>query len=104
MSQPTSDASRRENVNACLKWERRHCEEPTGRANARPMTGSATKQSIFHCCTKAGLLRFARNDDQTQLRILAARYARGLPEIPTLQSEGAGNAGRSARPQPRVQW
>src|ERR1700687_1790889 len=23
----------------------RHCEEPTGRANARPMTGSATKQS-----------------------------------------------------------
>src|ERR1700738_51834 len=25
----------------------RHCEEPPGRANARPMTGSATKQSIF---------------------------------------------------------
>jgi hypothetical protein len=25
----------------------RHCEEPTGRANARPMTGSATKQSSF---------------------------------------------------------
>ncbi len=25
----------------------RHCEEPTGRANARPMTGSATKQSIL---------------------------------------------------------
>jgi hypothetical protein len=24
----------------------RHCEAPTGRANARPMTGSATKQSI----------------------------------------------------------
>jgi hypothetical protein len=24
----------------------RHCEEPTGRANARPMTGSATTQSI----------------------------------------------------------
>jgi hypothetical protein len=24
----------------------RHCEEPTDRANARPMTGSATKQSI----------------------------------------------------------
>src|SRR6202790_3277586 len=23
----------------------RHCEEPTGRANARPMTGSAAKQS-----------------------------------------------------------
>jgi hypothetical protein len=27
----------------------RHCEEPTGRANARPMTGSATKQSILVC-------------------------------------------------------
>ena len=25
----------------------RHCKEPTGRANARPMTGSATKQSSF---------------------------------------------------------
>ncbi len=27
----------------------RHCEEPTGRANPRPMTGSATKQSSFSC-------------------------------------------------------
>src|SRR5882672_10105083 len=26
----------------------RHCEEPTGRANARPMTGSATKQSSVY--------------------------------------------------------
>src|SRR5882724_2942645 len=25
----------------------RHCEKPTGRANARPMTGSATKRSSF---------------------------------------------------------
>jgi hypothetical protein len=25
----------------------RHCEEPTGRPNGRPMTGSATKQSNF---------------------------------------------------------
>jgi hypothetical protein len=41
----------------------RHCEEPTGRANARPMTGSATKQSSFLVAAKqAGLLRFARND------------------------------------------
>jgi 2,4-dienoyl-CoA reductase-like NADH-dependent reductase (Old Yellow Enzyme family) len=31
---------------------RRHCEEPTGRANARPMTGSATKQSSFLAATK----------------------------------------------------
>src|SRR6478752_7874911 len=29
------------------KLEQRHCEEPTGRANARPMTGSATKQSVL---------------------------------------------------------
>jgi hypothetical protein len=27
----------------------RHCEEPTGRASARPMTGSATKQSRASC-------------------------------------------------------
>jgi aspartate aminotransferase-like enzyme len=31
----------------CEVVSRRHCEEPTGRANARPMTGSATKQSIL---------------------------------------------------------
>src|SRR5467141_271356 len=42
----------------------RHCEEPTGRAKARPMTGSATKQSISPQkeSKKDGLLRFARND------------------------------------------
>src|SRR6185437_14630110 len=39
----------------------RHCEEPTGRANARPMTGSATKQSRAARGTP-GLLRYARND------------------------------------------
>jgi hypothetical protein len=38
----------------------RHCEEPTGRANARPMTGSATKQSSS--ASHSGLLHFARND------------------------------------------
>jgi hypothetical protein len=31
-------------MRAVSDWNR-HCEEPTGRANARPMTGSATKQS-----------------------------------------------------------
>jgi hypothetical protein len=35
----------------------RHCEEPTGRANARPMTGSATKQSRLSLLWKSGLLR-----------------------------------------------
>jgi len=31
---------------------RRHCEKPTGRANARPMTGSATTQSSFLPATR----------------------------------------------------
>src|SRR5260370_28521238 len=44
----------------------RHCEEPTGRANARPMTGSATKQSILSLRLH-GLLRFARNDELAPL-------------------------------------
>src|ERR1700729_3991541 len=38
-----------------------HCE-PTGRANARPMTGSA-KQSTLAFLLPHGLLRFARNDE-----------------------------------------
>ncbi len=46
-----------------------------------------------------------RHSSQTQLRDLAARFARVLAcSFRPLQSEGAGNAGRSARPQPRVQW
>ena len=44
----------------------RHCE-PTGRANARPMTGSA-KQSIKPQ-RKNGLLRCARNDGATSNRL-----------------------------------
>ena len=53
--------------------------EPTGRANARPMTGSA-KRSISPREEKNGLLRrlAPRNDDKTQLRDLAACFARGL--------------------------
>jgi hypothetical protein len=34
----------------CGSVSRRHCEQPTGRANARPMTGSATKQSTLFLC------------------------------------------------------
>jgi hypothetical protein len=51
--------------------------EPTGRANARPMTGSA-KQSIEQHVPNDGLLRrFAlRNDGKTHLRILATQSAR----------------------------
>jgi hypothetical protein len=45
----------------------------------------------------------AGDDDQTQLRHLAAHFARVLPvNFDPLQLEGAGNAGRPLRPQPRV--
>src|SRR6202035_4985856 len=55
----------------------RHCEEPTGRANARPMTGSATKQSIRQRA-RYGLLRRAapRNDVVTLLDPHSSRPAR----------------------------
>ena len=57
-SSNASGAARREVVNVCLKLDRRHCE-PTGRANARPMTGSA-KQSILSFFCRNGLLRRIR--------------------------------------------
>jgi hypothetical protein len=58
----TSGASRRGNACSCLKLGSRHCE-PTGRANALPMTGSA-KQSISPRKEKNGLLRrFAPRND-----------------------------------------
>ena len=44
---------------ACTHVSTRHREEPTGRANARPMTGSATKQSIYPRAE-----HFARNDGE----------------------------------------
>src|ERR1700685_1941645 len=40
---------------------------------------------------------------QTQLHDLAASLARGIHLFLALQSKGAGNAGRSMHPQPRVQ-
>jgi hypothetical protein len=36
----------------------RHCEEPTGRANARLMTGYATKQSSFRCAAMDCFVEF----------------------------------------------
>src|SRR6266481_4822526 len=60
--------------------EDRHCEEPTGRANARPMTGSATKQSRFSLIDLLygpGSLRFcARNDDGLQAALSLASAIR----------------------------
>src|ERR1700694_2207162 len=38
----------------------RHCEEPTGLANARPTTGSATRPSIFLSDGKLKNRKFAR--------------------------------------------
>jgi len=38
-----------------------------GRANARPLTGSATKQSILPLRGEMDLLRFARNDVKFQM-------------------------------------
>jgi hypothetical protein len=53
---------------------------------------------------KDGLLRFARNDGKTQLRDLAACFRASFAiDVAPLQSEGAGNAGRTMRPQPCVQ-
>jgi hypothetical protein len=51
---------------------------------------------------KNGLLRCARNDAKTHLRIPAARCARSFAVNFRPGNEGAGNAGRSARPQPHV--
>jgi len=46
-----------------------------------------------------------RNDSKTHLRIAAAWIAPGFcVNSSPFNSEGAGNAGRSARPQPRAQW
>src|SRR5881394_2991326 len=87
----------------------RHCE-PTGRANARPMTGSA-KQSMEQQ-RKNGLLRRFRLRSLSYGGQVAPRNdveydsaipRREAPEVcvnffrPSI-TEGAGNAGRSMHP------
>jgi hypothetical protein len=42
---------------------RHHCEEPTGRANARPLMGSAMMQSTLSFRGKMDCFAYARNDD-----------------------------------------
>jgi hypothetical protein len=95
---------------ALVQLEDRHCE-PTGRANARPMTGSA-KQSIeqqkrMDCFVASAFARrrasadrsAPRNDGEAWLRDLAASFARGILLFSRpLQTKGAGNAGRPMRP------
>src|SRR6266478_7761427 len=94
----------------------RHCE-PTGRANARPMTGSA-KQSMLPR-SKSGLLRrfrlrslsyggqVAPRNDVGNFMTPRSRGAMGpsFAKIvsPLFRIEGVGNAGCPMHPQPRVQ-
>src|ERR1700691_6250050 len=81
----------------------RHCE-PTGRANARPMTSSAKQSVWLHKermdCFVASLLAMTL----TCSLDLSARGARVVLNLVPQKTEGAGNAGRWARPQPRAQW
>jgi hypothetical protein len=70
-----------------ISW--RHCEPP-GRANARPMTGSA-KQSILTSLLLDGLLRFARNDGLGCLEIESRSTS------PRLRGEVGDGAQRSLR-------
>ena len=46
----------------CLVRVHHYCEEPAGRANARPMTGSATKQSNLSLRGEMDCFAGARND------------------------------------------
>jgi hypothetical protein len=67
---------------------------------------SEAKQSILPFARRHGLLRFARNDGKGKYDSAISR--RGAPEVckscfASLRIEGAGNAGRSMRPQPRMQ-
>jgi hypothetical protein len=66
---------------SCVKLDR-HCEEPTGRANAHPMTGSATNQSIRSPVPDSGLLRVARNDGYAH-RQCNSRVSSKLINFPT---------------------
>jgi hypothetical protein len=65
----------------------RHCEPP-GRANARPMTGSA-KQSIWQRTRSHGLLRLARNDAETCIHNPAAHCARVLKSFSAPEKQRA---------------
>jgi hypothetical protein len=80
-----------------------HCEPP-GRANARPMTGSA-KQSIKPQRKNGLLRRFApRNDGKSRRGFAISR--RDAPEscIYLSPKEGVGNAGCPLHPRPRVHF
>ena len=65
----------------------RHCEPP-GRANARPMTGSAKQSIAPHKGRKNGLLRCARNDVEGMAD--RGRNRRAIPNITTAPSAPPG--------------
>jgi hypothetical protein len=93
------------NFNIFKQPKKRHCE-PTGRANARPMTGSA-KQAIKQQERKGGLLRrFAPRNDVAQISDTPSPSRRSAPELCMHLSpkEGVGNAGCPQHPQPRVHF
>ena len=69
----------------------RHCEQ------------SEAIHSFF--MPRHGLLRFARNDGWTYLRLLAALVARGLHlRLPPWRTEGAGKTGCLLHPRSRVRF
>jgi hypothetical protein len=85
-----------------IRFQNRHCD-PTGRANARPTTGSA-KQSRKPTAVMAldCFVAFAPRNDVVRLRALAARMA---PELLREPSRIRGRREcwvRSSHPQPRV--
>src|SRR6266478_5914152 len=67
-----SGASRRGVANVRLKLERRHCE-PTGRANARPMTGSAKPAHLRPALIQGWVERLVRRSSMSDLSAVARR-------------------------------
>ncbi len=90
----------------------RHCE-PTGRAYARPMTGSAKQSSFAETskldCFAASLLAMtwlhsdSNFKQQMCVRILAAQFCPSFACRCPSRKEGAGNAGCALHPRSRVQ-
>jgi hypothetical protein len=67
------------------------------------LASSASNEAIQSIAQNVGLFRYARNDlPRTSIRIPAARSARAFFQTSRQQTEGAGNAGCFAHPQPCV--
>jgi len=97
-------ASRRPMTGSRLNPESRDYQ--TGYPLPRPARGpSAGRARLAKCCAQS--IASDSIFQTTSFADTASRsrraYARVLPERPALELEGAGNAGRPPRPQPRVQ-